>query len=190
MGSEVLEVIDRLVPWFITIGVLLMGGVIAFRRVGGQAEDQVPQRFLQLIDAQNEQLAKRDARITALEVEMRINRQWTAMLSAQVVALGGNPVTEFDAASALGIPVPGGPVAGKPSGPVVDTVKLAQILGSAFNLGELASLAFDLGVDLEQVAPNAGLQRQAQELVALMRRTGRLKDLEQAVRSARPAKFE
>lgn len=194
MLSDLADFLERALPWLMTAGVLLIGGVIAIRRVGGQDEGAVPTRFLRLIDAQRSemdaQIVRRDARIDVLELDGRITRQWIAMLTAQIVMLGGNPVTERDAASALGLTVPGSVVReqarpGVPPNPQDVHDRLRRVLAERFSLGEMASLGMSLGYDPESIGGGT-LPERAAAMVDYARRRGQLPQLKAAIERERP----
>ena len=72
--------------------------------------------------------------------------------------------------------------------PALNARKLAlfRALADGFNREELATLAFELAIDLDDIGGQSK-QAQARELVEYMARRDRLPDLERAVRQARPS---
>ena len=69
--------------------------------------------------------------------------------------------------------------------PAVAHTQLRQKLVTTFNVSELRTLCFDLGVDYEDI-PGAAKEEMARELVAYFERNGRIPDLIQYCRSKRP----
>jgi hypothetical protein len=69
--------------------------------------------------------------------------------------------------------------------PVVDRIKLRQILATYFSDGELRTLMFDLGWDYEDL-PGSGKADKARELVALAERRQRLPELVAQIKKERP----
>ncbi|HRQ42572.1 MAG TPA: hypothetical protein PLD25_32045 [Chloroflexota bacterium] len=67
----------------------------------------------------------------------------------------------------------------------ISTDKLRQILNDYFNESELQNLAFDLGVDYENL-PGKSKGDKAREIIAFLERRGRLSDLIQTCCRLRP----
>ena len=65
------------------------------------------------------------------------------------------------------------------------TIRLRQILNDYFNESELQNLAFDLGVDYENL-PGKAKSDKARELIAFLDRRGRLAELVQRCHQLRP----
>ncbi len=71
----------------------------------------------------------------------------------------------------------------------VDTVKLRQILVKHFNVSEMRTLCFDLGIDYDELY-GEGIGDKARELVAYFERRGDIARLEQKCRELRPNAFK
>lgn len=67
----------------------------------------------------------------------------------------------------------------------ISTDKLRQILNDYFNESELQNLAFDLGLDYENL-PGKSKGDKARELIAFLERRGRLSELVQTCYQLRP----
>ena len=68
---------------------------------------------------------------------------------------------------------------------MIDRVRLRQVLSDGFNLEELRTLAFDLGVDYDDLA-GGGKSAKIIELITYFERRGKYGELVQAARVARP----
>lgn len=66
--------------------------------------------------------------------------------------------------------------------------KLRQVLVHSFNKSELKNMAFDLGVDYENL-PGETKEDMARELITYLERRGRVHELENVVRKERPLGF-
>jgi hypothetical protein len=69
------------------------------------------------------------------------------------------------------------------------TLRLYRVLSDGFNREEIANLAFEIGIDIEDFSSRSKTS-QARELVEFMGRRNRLPELEAHVRRLRPALFD
>ncbi|MCA9948972.1 MAG: hypothetical protein KDE48_04965 [Anaerolineales bacterium] len=70
----------------------------------------------------------------------------------------------------------------------VSIIRLRQVLSNYFNESELQDIAFDLGVDYENL-PGRAKGDKARELIAYLERRGRISELEQKCNQLRPNAF-
>lgn len=108
--------------------------------------------------------------------------------------VAGNNVIKHNLFVLVGSPAPAGTpappspsygVAGAPSGATVDRVRLRQLIETAFNMGEIDDLCFQLAIDHEQL-PGTTRSVRARELVLYCERYGRVGELVALCRRLRP----
>lgn len=114
-------------------------------------------------------------RVDKLEAGARVHRRWNEMLSQQVRALRGTPVTYEEAAEAAGVSLK-----------LFDQSysDLRREIAKAFDKTELDLLARDIGIDPGEIGGETLSERVA-ELVSMASRRRGMKQLQAQIRKAR-----
>jgi hypothetical protein len=116
------------------------------------------------------------ARIAALERDVRLVQTWANKLAAQVVQLGGNPISLEEVEAAKN---------GRIQAVTSDPNRLVQLLKATYNVEELDALAFELKAP-DGTLGGGDVAIRAYRLVTWAQRRGRLIDLADAIWRERP----